>query len=317
MRRVPWLPATALWFALLAAAQVVARAHADELPTHTLPPVTVYGTPEGEEQIGPYGQPRWSARGRFSSNTEVYVLPPFTFYVDLDYEGSFAKEGGIGHRFKQEFELGLPYRFQIAYENNVEVQDNRAQVTAQTIEARYALADWGKIPLNPTIFAEYNFGIGDEEAEDGGEGEGDQEVGSGSELPDSFEVRLLLAEQFLRKFQWALNVFYEQETGGEEEQELGFSQAVSYAVQGEVLKAGIEMQFLRRTEEDPGGDAEYEFDLGPGFTAKPSRRTRLDLAMLFGTTPDSPAVKVFAIFSFGLSGQEEDEVPGPASTQYR
>ncbi len=30
-----------------------------------------------------------------------------------------------------------------------------------SIEGRYALADWDKIPLNPTIFVEYKFGIGD------------------------------------------------------------------------------------------------------------------------------------------------------------
>ena len=33
---------------------------------------------------------------------------------------------------------------------------------AQTVslEARWALADWNKIPLNPTLFAEYKFGVG-------------------------------------------------------------------------------------------------------------------------------------------------------------
>jgi hypothetical protein len=49
-----------------------------------LVPVQVEGRPYGEEIIGPYNQPRWSARGRFSADTDVYVLPPYSFYLDLD-----------------------------------------------------------------------------------------------------------------------------------------------------------------------------------------------------------------------------------------
>ena len=49
-----------------------------------LEPVSVEERPYGEQLIGPYNQPRWSARGRFSANTDVYVLPPFSLYLDLD-----------------------------------------------------------------------------------------------------------------------------------------------------------------------------------------------------------------------------------------
>jgi hypothetical protein len=54
-----------------------------------LVPVKVEGRPYGEEIIGSYNQPRWSARGRFSADTDVYVLPPYAFYLDLDYHGTF------------------------------------------------------------------------------------------------------------------------------------------------------------------------------------------------------------------------------------
>ena len=79
-----------------------------------LAPVKVEGRPYGEEIIGPYNQPRWSAWGRFSADTDVYVLPPYAFYLDLDYHGTFPRVGKSDHLFTQELELGLLYRFQLA-----------------------------------------------------------------------------------------------------------------------------------------------------------------------------------------------------------
>ena len=277
-----------------------------------LPTVTVQGTPESQELIRPYNQPRWSARGRFSSETDVYVLPPWSFYVDLDYQGTVPKHGDSVHLFTQEFELGLPHRFQLAYENNVEVQSRRTQVTMQTIEARYALADWGKIPLNPTLFAEYKFGVGKDYGAE--EDPGDP----APRIPDAFEIRLLVGEQFAQKFQWSLNIFHEQETGGEREWETGFSQALSYALRDEYLKVGVEMQFIRRSDAEDRSRPEYEFELGPSFTWKPTRRTRFDVAALFGATHDSPVAKVFVVFSIGFGkGDEEAEGTAPISTQNR
>jgi hypothetical protein len=120
-----------------------------------LAPVNVEARPYGEQLIGPYNQPRWSARGRFSANTDVYVLPPFSFYLDLDYHGTFPRVGKSDHLFTQELELGLPYRFQLAFELDEEHQNGRSQIPFTTIEGRWALANWGKIPLNPTLLVEY------------------------------------------------------------------------------------------------------------------------------------------------------------------
>jgi hypothetical protein len=125
-----------------------------------LAPVNVEARPYGEQLIGPYNQPRWSARGRFSANTDVYVLPPFSFYLDLDYHGTFPRVGKSDHLFTQELELGLPYRFQLAFELDEEHQNGRSQIPFTTIEGRWALANWGKIPLNPTLLVEYDIGTG-------------------------------------------------------------------------------------------------------------------------------------------------------------
>ena len=282
-------------------------AKADQ-PATNLPPVVVQGLRPSQALVGPYDQPQWTARGRFSSDTEVYVLPPNTFFVDLDYTGTVPRHGGETQNLcTQEFEMGLPHRFQIAYENNCTWQEKHSQVTQQTLEGRYALADWGEIPLNPTLFGEYLFGVGkdygDEDAED---------------IPDAIEGRLLFGEQFAKKYQWALNLFHEFETSGERERETGFSQALSYAIRDEYLKVGVEMQFIRETEEGERDDPEHELDIGPNFTVKPSERTRFDIATLFGVTDDSPALGIYAVFSIAFGqGEEKGEGAAPVSTQHR
>jgi len=295
----------------LAGILVSSYVYAEDGPTYTLSPVMVIDKPDKKETVGPYNQPVWAAHGRFTPNSDVYVLPPYTFVVDLDYQATIPQHGKTSHLFTQEFEVGLPYRFQLAYENNVEMTGRNTQATAQTIEARYALADWGKIPLNPTLFAEYKFGIGKDYASQ------NNPNSPVPRIPDAFEVRLLLGEQFGKEYQWALNVFHEQQIGGEREWETGFSQALSYAIRDDYLKAGIEMQFIRSTDAKTRSNPEYELDLGPNFTWKPSRRTQLDLAMMFGTTDDSPRVKVFTVFSFSFGKEEENEASAPVSTKNR
>jgi hypothetical protein len=299
-------------FVLLTVFTMSASVHAEENTTYPMQPVTVQSTAESQELIGPYKQPRWSARGRFSTDTEVYVLPPGLFYIDLDYQGTIARHGKNVHLFTQEFEVGLPYRFQLAFENNIEIRDGHRQLTYETIEARYALADWGKIPLNPTLFAEYKFGVGkDYERQE----DTDDPV---PHIPDAFELRLLLGEQFGKNFQWALNIFHEQELGGDREWETGFSQALAYAIHEDYLKAGVEMQYIRQTDKDSRSHPQNEFDIGPSFTWKPGKKTRLDIAALFGTTADSPRAKLFTIFSIAFGeGKEEAEIEAPASIRNR
>lgn len=286
------------------------RIFSQETP-HPLPGLTVEGQlPEGQRTVGPYDQPRWSARGRFSSDTDVYVLPPWEVFVDVDYQATIPRHGQAVHLFTQELELGLPHRFQIAYENNVEIRRGRTQVTEQVVEGRYALADWGKIPLNPTLFAEYKFGVGlDYE----GQEDDDDEL---HDLPDAFEVRLLLGEQFGARWQWALNLFHEQQLGGEYEWETGFSQALTYAIRDEKLKVGLEMQYIAVTDEEERSAPRSEFNLGPAFTWKPTSRSRFDVAALFGTTEDSPGLKLFTVFSYSF-GREDSEAEAPVSTRNR
>lgn len=58
---------------------------------YSISPEVVQGKSESQELVGPYHQPRWSTRGRFSTDTDVYVLPPFFFYIDMDYQAIIRK----------------------------------------------------------------------------------------------------------------------------------------------------------------------------------------------------------------------------------
>ena len=272
--------------------------------------------------IGPYNQPRWSARGRFSSDTDVYVLPPFEAYLDIDYQLTKPRHDHAIHLFTQELEIGLPHRFQLAYENAFEFRRGRGQETMHTIEGRWALADWGEIPLNPTFFVEYKFGVGREPVEGDAADIADAEEKISQStttrrIPNAFEFRLLLGEQFGENTQWALNFFHERQTGCAREHESGFSQALTYAIVDEKVRAGVEMEFIRSSEAGKRSSGTHEFDIGPSLSIKPNKRVRFDLAALFGCTQASPEVKLFAVLSINLGGASEQEMAAPVSTQNR
>ena len=281
----------------------------------------------GEEVPSAYGAPPGFSRSRFSNLTNAYVLPPWAVYAGIIYQGDALRFNRPDHMFTEEVEVGLPYRFGIAIENSIEAFRGNVQDRSFSIEARYALADWNKIPLNPTIFAEWKFGIGDILHDEGppeplGKGEAQAFINEHNPLPDAYEVRLLLSQDFFEKVEWALNGFFEQEVTGDRGREYGFAQSAMMPIllPEERLKAGVEMQFTTFTDKGIRDMPSYRFIIGPTIAWKPTRNTRLDVSPLFGTTDDSPRASVFVVFSmlFGPPGASEaDHGEAPASTRNR
>src|SRR5437773_8311514 len=184
----------------------------------------------GEEVASAYGAPPGFSRGRFSNLTTAYVLPPRGVYAGLIYEGDAFRHGPPDHLFTEEVEVGLPYRFGLAFEVEQERFNGDFQNKSFSVEARYALADWNKVPLNPTLFAEYKFGTGrilheerppEEEmaAEviarwrrlilEAFDGETDTASEEKPKIPDAYELRLFLAEDLCERVEWAMNSFFE------------------------------------------------------------------------------------------------------------
>src|SRR5213593_2432496 len=274
-----------------------------------------------EEVPSAYGAPPGLSRSRFSNAVNAYVLPPWSFFFGELYEGQGFHHGPPDHLFTQEIEMGLPYRFNVAAEAQFERFNGGGGAQTVSLEARWALADWNKIPLNPTIFAEYKFGVGTIRHEEvppppgGGE---EEEEGGPPKVPDAYEVRLLLAQEFFERVEWAMNWFFEKENTGDRGREWGFSQAAMIPVllPNERLKVGIEMEYKNVTTKDTRGDPLNSFVIGPTLAWKPTAQTRLDISPLFGCTDDSPVADVFVAFSW-LFGGERAEAEAPVSSRFR
>ena len=106
----------------------------------------------GEEVPSAYGAPPAFSRSRFTPLLNAYVLPPWAVYTSVIYQGDALKFNRPDHSFTEEIEIGLPARFGIAFENEIEGFRGTWQERSASIEARYAFADWDKIPLNPDLF---------------------------------------------------------------------------------------------------------------------------------------------------------------------
>jgi hypothetical protein len=261
--------------------------------------VEVTGTAPGvlrqDEPVGPYNQPEWTTQRAFSTS-RVYVRPPGTLSFNHFWTPEF-KDGEVEHTFREEVEIGLPYRFQLDLYQNWGIAEGDTFYQGSSVELRYALANWGKIPLNPTLYGEWNFN---------------------DAAPDKWELKLLLGETFGHRWNWAGNFTYEQETGGEREQEVALSSALTYALIDQTLNAGVEMLWERKTSKDSRGDPEQEFLIGPSINVRPTRFSFITVAPLFGTTDDSPDAEVFVIAGFnfrfgGPPGRDEQGPTAPAS----
>jgi len=286
--------------ALIGLSLQTAGTHAASPP---LPEVVVSGV----APAGAYGQPAWASHSRTSPTTNGYVLSPFNVYTSVIWEGLAPRSAKGMDTFTEEIEIGLPARFQIAFEDNIEQYGHYVENDTTSVEARYAFADWDKIPLNPTVFGEYKFGTG-KELDDPDK----------VRTPDSFELRLLLSQDFNRDIHWSFNAFCEQELSQDREREIGFSQSLVYAPEGSRLQYGMEMQLDSRTDQDTRAHAQASFVIGPSLGYQLTSRARIDIAPLFGIGKVSPTVDAFVVVSYQFGGGSEgSEAHAPVSTQNR
>jgi len=245
-----------------------------------------------------YGAPPDLSHGRISTLTRSYVLSPFSFELEAGYEGAVFRHGLPSQLFGQEIEMGLPARFTVGIQNQVEHFAGETRDRSFTLEARYALADWNKLPLNPAISAEYQFGLS-------------------NGLPDSGELALLISHDFPHLIEWAMNIFVDREFGGRQPTSAGFAQSVEVPVllPEEKLEVGLEMQY-RSGGEAPGRNGTLKgLAIGPTLAWRPTKNARFDLSPLVGTSDHTPAVQVFAVFSFSFGGPTAGEAEIPASAR--
>ncbi len=253
---------------------------------------------EGEELASAYGAPPDLSHGRISTLTKSYVLSPFSFELESGYEGDIFRHGLPAHLFRQEIEMGLPARFTVGVQNQIEHFAGDTRDRSFTLEARYALANWNKLPLNPAISAEYRFGLS-------------------NRLPDSGELALLISHDFPHLIEWAANIFVDREFGGREGTSAGFAQSIEVPVllPEEKLEAGLEMLYRSGGETVGHEGTTKGLAIGPTLAWRPTKNVRFDLSPLLGCSDHTPAVQVFAVFSFSFGGPAAGDVETPASTR--
>ena len=251
---------------------------------------------EGEELPTAYGAPPDMSHGRISTLTKSYVLSPFSFELEAGYEGAAFRHGLPSQLFRQEIEMGLPARFTVGVQNQVEHFAGETRERGFTLEGRYALANWNKLPLNPAISAEYRFGLSNSSR-------------------DSGELALLISHDFPQLIEWAMNIFVDQDFGGKESTSAGFAQSIEMPVllPEEKLEVGLEMQYRSGGETTGFRGITKGLAIGPTLAWRPTKNVRFDFSPLIGCSDHTPAVQVFAVFSFSFGRPAATDAEIPAS----
>jgi hypothetical protein len=269
--------------------------------TTTLPTVTVTGpapaTSVSEDAlVGPYQQPEWTEHRRFTT-TRVYIQQePWEIGFEQWWRARAYDNSQPAHRFSEELEIGLPHRFQLDFYWNWAHDEAGTHHDEYSVELRYALADWGKIWGNPTLYLEYAFV--------------NHDFGG-----DTLESKVLFGDDFGQGWHWGLNFIFESELSLERSKEVSISGGLSRTIIDSVLSAGFEWQWRQDTVAGQRGDPEIQFEIGPSLQWRIGKNAHLDLVGLFGTTGDGPKFESFVVFGwdFGGVGGQRGYTPASAS----
>jgi hypothetical protein len=284
----------ASFFATAFVLSPLAALAADASP-HRLSRVEVTApTALGEEApIGMTGRPEWTNARRFPGARVYIQQDPWEVGVGQWWRVRHKRDGTISHRLLEEIEIGLPGRMQLDIYGQIEGDQNgRFHYHSTNFEIRFALADWGKIWGNPTLYAEYKVT--------------DDEWGA-----DVYELKLLLGDTLAPHWHWALNGVWEAEVGDEREQEIQVTGGLSYSFADGKLGVGVEAKYVRTTARNGRGDPEDAFLIGPSVQVRLTRNLHLDISCLFGTNEVSPRQEGFVVlgYDFGRVGSDSRYTP--------
>ncbi len=255
----------------------------DAAPPPVVGDVIVSGTELQEDRAdGVNGEPEWVKQRRFSL-TRIYVQKdPWEMGVEQWYRARTFDGGRVTQRSQTEFEIGLPFRMQLdIYEKAIHdnSDDKGWQQDEVAVELRYALADWGVIPLNPTLYLEYAFA---------------------HEGSDVLESKILFGDDFGQGWHWGVNLIHETQVWGDRTDEFAVSGGISKTLVDSCFSMGVEGKWSHTTDE------KSQALLGPSFQWLPSANTHLDVVTLAGLTDSSPNAEFWVIFGFDFGGPSKD-----------
>ena len=254
------------------------------LSTYEMPPVVVEGRRDSspyrdDELIGDYLQPRWTAQ-RLFPGTRIYVIPKGEIDAEQWFQFETPKQGGpTTTTALSEIEFGLPHRLQLdlylIQQRDTGVAGSGAD--GNSIEMRYAFADWGRVWGNPAVYLEYTSQTG---------------------LPDKYEGKILLGGELQPGWHWGANLSIEQQTSGARSTERQVTAGISHTVIDRRFECGAETRLAWTDVRGARGHYARELEIGPSIRFRPMLQMHIDIAPLFGVTGDSLARNVYAILGW-------------------
>jgi hypothetical protein len=256
-----------------------------QLKTYELPEVVVTGhkSLKEEQLIGPNKQPRWTASRRFPT-TRVYVIPQGKFEFEWWSEYTVPRQGSPEALYLYEFGMGLPYRLQLdLYQGYTSGGDKSYKASQQSIELRWAMAEWGKIWANPTWYYEYTI-------QDG--------------ASNKHEIKLLLGDELAPRWHWGVNLVREWTVSNPSNrvEENGITAGLSYTVKDDVLSAGLELKAARENSLLGPDDKKWltTVKIGPSVLWKMNPAGQIEFVPLIGIGRQSERSQSWLVVSWEL-----------------
>jgi len=269
---------------------------------------------QDELPVGPYRRPMWTLH-RVSPTTRIYLqVDPgeveFEQWLDIRLTKARGKQNEDRIRMAQELEFGLGGRFQLdLYVNTIWSREAGQDATltdrSWAAEIRYALADWGVIWGNPTLYFEYILW-------------NNLPGGHGDQATSSIEPKLLLGGEIASSWHWGANFFYER-TLNNSVREHGVSASLLHTVVDRVFTAGMTAKFVYESDNIGSDQAtterSHELYIGPSFQIRMANKeeemevngvktkltrakAHLDLEPIFGCTGESSRVQILVVFGW-------------------
>ena len=228
--------------------------------------------------VGPYNQPIWSTMRMFPS-TRVYVMnPPGSVMYEKWFDIRDRRNGPAQVRMRDEFTFGLGKRLQLDLYSHTVYDGGDGEKTFKwrgfSWELRYALADWGKIWGNPTIYFEHKLLNG----------------------YMGIEPKLLLGDRVGKNGIWGLNLIYEGNIAPTKElQEREYASTASY---GHIINNDLTLGLsgMYRYNDFSGGS--HEGYVGPLIQYRFNGHAYLTVESMLGINPDSHSSRSTIIFSW-------------------
>lgn len=244
-----------------------------------MPPVNVVGASglREEQLIGKYAQPLWTADRRFAE-TRVYVRPEGSLQFEFWYIPTITRKGASAFETQYELEYGLPGRFQLDLYLNPNWSGSGGPTNLdEAIEVRYALADWGRIWGNPTLYLEYT----------------KQDHG-----PDQLEAKILFGGELAPRYHWGWDLTYQRDMGGDNANTYETTAGLSYTLLDNRFDLGAEFKLQMDEYHGTRGQFHDHVFIGPSLQYRPIPRMHLDVVPLIGLSHESEALELYLVLGW-------------------